>query len=141
MAISLSEKTLFLRLKETLIPDLEKVEDEYSAFDCVSKRYNAYIELKCRRTHYKTLMIEHLKYERILKEAKENKMMPVYINSTPNGVWSFNLEDLDIQWAEQMHLPATTEFENKQKITKVVGFLPLEKGKQLLDEYYKPYKS
>ena len=58
MSDTMNEETLFLRLKEVLIPDLEKASDEFSSFDCTSKILNAYIELKCRHTHYSSLLIE-----------------------------------------------------------------------------------
>ena len=130
---NMNEESLFLRLKEVLIPDLEaSTEDIFSAFDCTSKALNAYIELKCRHTHYSTLLIEKSKYDRLMQIADTNLMAPLYINSTPEGVWSFNLLKFDnITWTEQDNLPATTEFDNKEKVTKAVGFLPIEDGDRL----------
>jgi hypothetical protein len=59
-------------------------------------------------------------------------MAPLYINSTPEGVWSFNLDKFDdLVWTDQDNLPATTEFDNKEKVTKSVSFLPIEKGDRL----------
>lgn len=132
MSDEINEETLFLRLKEVLIPDLERAVDEFSSFDCTSKLLNAHIELKCRHTHYSTLLIEKSKYDRLMEIANTNLMAPLYINSTPEGVWAFNLLKFDnITWTEQDNLPATTEFDNKDKVTKAVGFLPIEDGDRL----------
>ena len=132
MSDEINEETLFLRLKEVLIPDLERAVDEFSSFDCTSKILNAHIELKCRHTHYSTLLIEKSKYDRLMEIANTNLMAPLYINSTPEGVWAFNLLKFDnITWTEQDNLPATTEFDNKEKVTKAVGFLPIEDGDRL----------
>ncbi len=90
----MSEEELFEQLSE-LIPDLKKAENEYSTFDCTSEILNAYIELKCRHTHYSTLLIEKSKYDRLVDEARSKLMAPLYINSTPEGVWSFNLDDYE----------------------------------------------
>jgi hypothetical protein len=127
----MSEEELFDQLSE-LIPDLKKAENEYSTFDCTSEILNAYIELKCRHTHYSTLLIEKSKYDRLIDEARSKLMAPLYINSTPEGVWSFNLDKFDdLVWTDQDNLPATTEFDNKEKVTKSVSFLPIEKGDRL----------
>lgn len=127
----MSEEELFDQLTE-LIPDLKKAENEYSTFDCTSEILNAYIELKCRHTHYSTLLIEKSKYDRLIDEARSKLMAPLYINSTPEGVWSFNLNKFDdLVWTDQDNLPATTEFDNKEKVTKLVSFLPVEKGDRL----------
>ena len=127
----MSEEELFEQLSE-LIPDLKKAENEYSTFDCTSEILNAYIELKCRHTHYSTLLIEKSKYDRLIDEARSKLMAPLYINSTPEGVWSFNLNKFDdLVWTDQDNLPATTEFDNKEKVTKLVSFLPVEKGDRL----------
>ncbi len=101
MSDNINEETLFLRLKEVLIPDLEKSTDEFSSFDCTSKILNAYIELKCRHTHYSSLLIEKSKYDRLMQIADTNFMAPLYINSTPEGVWAFNLLKFDnITWTD-----------------------------------------
>jgi hypothetical protein len=127
----MNEQELFDNLTQ-LIPDLVKAENEYSTFDCTSEILNAYIELKCRHTHYNTLLIEKSKYDRLVDEARSKLMAPLYINSTPEGVWSFNLDKFDdLVWTDQDNLPATTEFDNKEKVTKAVSFLPIEKGDRL----------
>jgi hypothetical protein len=91
----------------------------------------AYIELKCRKTHYNYLMIERYKYDRLVEQAKEMNYNPVYINSTPEGVWAFNLNYVQPRWYMKDNLPKTTEFENNEKVTKEVGYLNVEGGVRL----------
>lgn len=134
--LDLDEKKLFDLLREYEYPDLVHVtNDEYSATDCFSIEQGTYIELKCRRTHYDTLIIEKLKYDRLKAEADKIGLTPLYICSTPNGVWEFDLDVIPIRWEERGDLPATTQFENKQRVTKVVGYLSLEQGKPILPWY------
>jgi hypothetical protein len=54
----MKEQDLFEFLKSSLYPDLERSPGIYDAFDCFSVAAGHYIELKCRYTHYDTLLIE-----------------------------------------------------------------------------------
>jgi Holliday junction resolvase len=127
----LKEEELFNLLKKRLIRDLRKVDNEFSNYDCISDEDNAYIELKCRRTHYNYLMIERYKYDKLVEQAQEFNYNPVYINSTPEGVWAFNLNYVQPRWYMQDNLPKTTDFENTEKVTKEVGYLNVEGGVKL----------
>jgi hypothetical protein len=54
-----------------------------------------------------------------------------YINSTPIGIYSFNLKDISIpKWFDKL-LPAQTEFNNKEKINKIVGLLNINEAKDI----------
>jgi hypothetical protein len=77
----MKEQDLFDKLKETLYPDLEKSPGVYDAFDCISTKAGHYIELKCRYTHYATLLIEEMKYKKLITQAAERDLTPYYINS------------------------------------------------------------
>ena len=58
-------------------------------------------------------------------------MTPYYINSTPEGIFSFNLSKLpEPEWADKW-MPTTTEFANTKKIMKKVGFLDISLAKRL----------
>jgi len=102
--------------------DLIRPEDQYSVWDCYSESRNIYMELKCRRTHYDKLLIEKSKYDRLNKAAEARGMLPVYICSTPRGIWGFSLPKYEISW-EDREMPATTDFDNQRTITKTVGYL------------------
>ena len=127
----MKEQDLFDKLKEDLYPDLEKSPNIYDAFDCVSVKAGHYIELKCRYTHYPTLLIEEMKYKKLITQAAELSLTPFYINSTPEGIFSFDL--LDIQEPEWVthRMPATSEFSNRYKVNKLVGYLDIEDAVKL----------
>jgi hypothetical protein len=114
-----------------LYPDLTKSEGIYDSFDCISAKAGHYIELKCRYTHYPTLLIEEMKYRKLITQAAERDLIPFYINSTPLGVFSFDLMDLAEPIWEVKYLPVTTQFGRSGKVDKLIGYLPVEEAVQL----------
>jgi hypothetical protein len=122
----MKEQDLFDHLKSGWYPDLVKSENTFDTFDCISEEHQQYIELKCRNTHYPDLLIEKSKYTRLVAEAKERILAPWYINSTPEGIYAFDLTRVpEPDWSERW-MPATTEFANTSKKMKWVGFLHLD---------------
>lgn len=129
--MGMKEQDLFLFLQENTYPDLQKSEGIYDSFDCISLYAGAYIELKCRNTHYPTLLIEEMKYRKLITQAAERELTPYYINSTPEGIYSFDLMDVpEPEWFTH-RMPATTEFSRNNKIDKLVGYLPIEEAVKL----------
>jgi len=129
--LAMKEQDLFDFLKSSLYPDLEKAPGIYDAFDCISATAGHYIELKCRYTHYDTLLIEEMKYRKLITQAAERDLIPFYINSTPLGVFSFDLMDVpEPEWLSHW-MPATTEFSRSNKVSKLVGYLPIDEAVQL----------
>lgn len=127
----MKEIDLFLYLLDNKYPDLQKSEGIYDSFDCISLYGGAYIELKCRNTHYPTLLIEEMKYRKLITQAAERNLTPFYINSTPEGIYSFDLMDVpEPEWFTH-RMPATTEFSRNSKIDKLVGYLPIEEAIKL----------
>lgn len=127
----MKEIDLFNHLKSTIYPDLVKSEGIFDAFDCTSDEGKAYIELKCRYTHYPTLLIEEMKYRKLITQSAERNLHPYYINSTPEGVFSFDLMDLaEPEWVVQ-RMPATSEFSNRYKVNKLVGYLDISEAVKL----------
>jgi len=122
----MNEKELFILIKK-LIPDLKKT-STFSHKDGYSDDLKLSVELKCRRRHYDNLLIERSKYESLLR----NKRMR-YINSTPQGVFSFNLKKIEepTWWIEEM--PATTDFNRYQIVNKEVGYLSIKDAKNITD--------
>jgi hypothetical protein len=138
---TLNEQELYELLRDNLYTDLVRVtNDEYSANDCWSQEHGVYIELKCRRTHYDTLMIEKLKHDRLVGEANKIGMLPLYICSTPEGIYEFNLDLVPIKWEEMDNLPATTDFNNQERVTKTIAMLPLDLATPIL-VWYPEYSS
>jgi hypothetical protein len=126
----MSEQELYAFLKENHIPDLKMSDEPMSHWDCYSAKYQYDIELKCRRTHYDDLLIEKMKYDNLISRAIKFGTTPIYINSTPLGIYVFNLSAVEIDW-QTKKMPATTDFARKEKVDKVVGFLNLTKAKKI----------
>lgn len=126
--IYLREAELFEALR-AVYPDLTPL----SATDRADGITNdAYIEMKCRRTHYPTLLIEKKKWDYLADIRARTGARTLYINSTPQGVYQFDLGALDEpQWALKA-LPDKTDFANKGTVQKLCGFLKLEDSELLL---------
>ena len=125
------EAELFEYLQENLYPDLVKSEGIYDSFDCISQQAGHYIELKCRHTHYPTLLIEEMKYRKLITQSAERDLIPFYINSTPLGIYSFDLMDIpEPEWVIHW-MPATSEFDNRSEIEKLVGYFDIEEAIKL----------
>ena len=136
-----TEYELFHFLKATIYPDLEIIDLPYSFSDCMSMDKEDDIELKCRKKHYDNMLIEKIKYDRLINRAKHSIKRPIYICSTPKGVWKWNLfNQLIIVWQNKDDLPVTTEFENNNRIEKEVGFLDYCNAECLYLEKTKPLK-
>lgn len=129
--MEMNELILFDFLKFNLYPDLERAPGIYDAFDCTSAKAGHFIELKCRQTHYSTLLIEQMKYRKLMEQAYHRELLPFYINSTPSGIYSFDLTDMDEPQWHTHQMPATTEFEDTNKVEKVVGYLDIEEAVKL----------
>ena len=122
--IILTEEILFRYLKR-MINDLEKT-SQFSYRDAYSRRYNLTLELKCRRTHYQDILIEKYKWDNLIRYKNIR-----YVNSTPKGVFSFDLKELpEPDWQDQI-LRKETDFANRNFVFKKVGYLPIEDAKEI----------
>ncbi len=110
-----NEDELFDYLKNRYFPDLKKAKDKMEKYDCFSKKYRTVIELKCRRSHYDQLMMEKMKYDKLIAM----NWRALYINSTPLGVFAFNVKDIEPNWITDNRMPDKTDLhifrEEKQK--------------------------
>ena len=125
------EEDLFNWLKEFVYFDLVKSKNQMSRWDCYSPKFKHRIELKCRRKHYPTLLLEKKKYDAMIFETCKHLDDAIYINSTPEGIYSFNLHDIEPIWVEKK-LRATTEFANNSIITKEVCFLNIDEATEFV---------
>jgi hypothetical protein len=125
-----TENELFNFLKLNVYCDLKPTKYQMSKWDCYSKNARHIIELKCRKEHYDELLIEKIKYDNLIEKGFKYKSVPMYINSTPNGVYRFNLDFINPRWTKRQQ-PKTTEFENNLKVEKVVGFLNINDSDKL----------
>jgi len=126
-----NEQQLFDFIKDNFRSDLISSDNPTSRYDCYSEKFKSHIELKCRRKHYDELIIEKGKYDAILKRCNDEGTIPIYINSTPKGVWAFYLIGIKIKW-EHRDLPKQTDFSRRETVSKEIGYLNIKKGKDLL---------
>ena len=124
------EADLFNWLKEFVYFDLVKSKNQMSRWDCYSPKFKHRIELKCRRKHYDNLLLEKSKYDAMIFESGKHLDRPIYINSTPEGVYSFDLLDIEPEWIFKT-LRATTQFANNKSVLKKVAFIDIEEGIKL----------
>ena len=124
------EKDLFKYLIGCCYEDLVKAKKQMSRWDCYSPSTSHRIELKCRAAHYDTLLIEKKKYDAMIDKCNENLDIPMYINSTPKGVFKFNLYLVQPIWEIQYH-NKTTQFANTNKIPKEIAMLDINEAEIL----------
>ena len=122
------EDDLFDFLKRSRYPDLVKAKTQMSRWDCYSPNARHRIELKCRKKHYDTLLIEKKKFDAITKVCEDNLDIPIYICSTPSGVFLFNLLRVLPDWEINRRNPATTEFANGARVEKEVAYLSVKEA-------------
>ena len=125
------EEDLFNWLKENKFPDLVKSKNQMSRWDCYSPETKFRLELKCRKAHYDTLLLEKKKYDAMIEECEKHLDIPLYINSTPQGIFSFNLLKVFPIWEINYLNPATTQFTNTNRIAKEVTYLQIKLAEQL----------
>ena len=129
--INWNESDLFEFLLLNVYPDLVKSKNQMSRWDCYSPTSGHRIELKCRKRHYPTLLLEKKKYTAMIEECEKHLDIPIYINSTPEGVFSFNLHRIDPVFEINNKNPATTQFYNNNRVEKEVAYLEINQALKL----------
>jgi hypothetical protein len=76
------------------------------------------------------MLIEWPKYSALLNRAADRGYRPIYICSTPLGVWAWDLTHIDLSWFKK-ELPRQTDFNNKEIVTKTISYLDIEEGSYL----------
>lgn len=126
---ALTEHELFNYIKERYLEDLIQSTHTYEYLDATSHGYRLSIELKCRQTHYDELILEKDKYESLIQQANALGFTPFYINSTPKGIYAFNLRKIEVTWTTK-RLPAST-FNKGPEIDKEIALLHIDKAVKL----------
>ena len=126
-----TEYNLYLWLKAYFIPDLILCPNKKSRYDCTSQKFKIDVELKCRKVHYDKLLIEKKKYDALINRSKKEGTIPLYINSTPKGIYAFYLQSVEIDWEIKM-MPKHTFFKDKESIEKIVGYLDVNSSVDLV---------
>ena len=114
------------RLNE-LYPDLNLVECEDQFCSCDAESDNYIVEIKSRDTEYDSWIIEKYKFDKNIVKSVETTKKFIYLTEYNGKIMTWNIHNLvrkgyDFQWTEQL-MPETTEFDNTNVITKVVGYL------------------
>ena len=125
----LTEKMLFDWFKNTRFSDIEQT-SQYSYTDAYIPSLNVYVEFKCRREHYDALLIEKAKWNYLHKLPNCR-----YVNSTPRGIYSFNIPSIPRPSWHMRVLPRTTQFKDIDKIIKEVGYLHIRQAVELTDSF------
>jgi len=122
----MTQSEIVARLNE-LYPDLNLVEcqDQFCSYDAESDNY--IVEIKSRDTEYDSWIIEKSKFDKNIVKSVETTKKFIYLTEYKGKIMTWNIHNLvrkgyDFQWTEQL-MPETTEFDNTNVITKVVGYL------------------
>jgi len=125
----MTEKSLFDYIKGKYVEDLEMSGDAFEYIDATSQTYRMKVELKCRHTHYDELILEKDKYESLMQQADKLGFTPFYINSTPQGIYAFNLRKITFTWTTR-RLPAST-YNKTAPVDKEIALLHIDKAVKL----------
>lgn len=72
------------------------------------------------------MLIEKYKWDNLIRHKNIR-----YVNSTPKGVFSFDLKEIpEPQWYNNP-MPKETDFKNNYFVLKKVGYLPIEDAKDI----------
>ena len=119
-----NEKDILDSVNKEFDIDLKWDDYEYNRFDAENKNYIA--EIMDRHKYYDDTMIEFDKYSYNLKYAELTKKSFIYIVRVSGTIYIFNLTKKDITFGWEWKLiEATTNFERREKIKKLVGYISL----------------
>ena len=126
----MNEADLLARVEEVFKWGIVKTEDTYCRWDAENDSY--LVELKARRAHYPTQIIEYCKLDSLMEEAAKQNKEVMYIASTPQIILVFNIttlcgESYNFNW-EDKRLPSHTDFGKANWVDKKVGYIDNNKS-------------
>ena len=105
----------------------------YDAKGKTPKGKTCVLEIKFRKKHYNDgMMLEKKKYDALIAESEKHLDIPVYVNSTPDGVYLWSLYLIKPKWETNYLNPATTQFGNRNRVPKEVTYLCIKDAIKLL---------
>ena len=120
-----NEKDILDAVNNTFNINLKWSDYEYNRFDAENKNY--IVEIKDRKKYYDKTMIEFDKYSYNMNYAKLANKSFIYVVRVNDEIYIFNLTDNDTTFGWEWKLiEATTNFERRDKIKKLVGYIRLE---------------
>lgn len=124
---NLTEQQLYAHMCERYngLVDLNK-ENPMSPIDWYYPHEDIWIEGKCRNVHRNGMFIQKDKYEELMKKER-----CYYVNSTPEGIFLFNLKEMEEPvWREQ-NMEQSQQFKSIGRVPKLVAELPVSKAYQI----------
>jgi hypothetical protein len=123
----MEENKLFDLIKTNLIPDLIKFDERFNPIDCYTKKYNTWIELKCRQDFYSDLMIEKHKYDTLNQYEHARYINSVVLNDNIKVI-SFDIKKLPEPIWEIKMLPNACNELYKGLVPTEVGYYNIGLG-------------
>ena len=129
-----NEKDILDSVNKEFNIDLKWDDYEYNRFDAEDKNY--IVEIKDRNKYYDNTMIEFDKYSFNIKYAELAKKKFIYVVRVDGNIYIFNLSKNDTTFGWEWKLiEATTNFKNRKKIKKLVGYIRLEDCTKKIDTH------
>jgi|JYMV01.1.fsa_nt_gi hypothetical protein len=124
------ENKLLERVEEVFKWGITKTDSDFCRWDAENEDY--IVELKCRRTHYNTQIIEYGKFDALVDEANKIGKEVMYIAATPEIILVFEItklcaEGYNFNW-ENKSLPSHTDFGKASWQMKKVGYIDNNKS-------------
>jgi hypothetical protein len=120
-----NEKEILDAVNKEFGIDLKWNDYEYNRFDAEDKNY--IVEIKDRKKYYDKTLIEFDKYSYNIKYSELAKKSFIYVVRVSGTIYIFNLSKKDITFGwEWKSIEATTNFERRDKVKKLVGYIRLE---------------
>lgn len=116
----LTNDDLFSLVQANLYEDSYPCPDTDSHY--ISEKYGVYFQVRCRVEHHDNVMLNRAGYELLIQNADTLGLVPLYICSTPVGIWEFNLALV------------------KPTLDKSVVYLEISKGNPII-QWYPDYDS
>lgn len=128
---NLKEADLYQLLQKYWIDIIDNnLTNSNSIIDWYVPSIDTWIEGKCRPRHWDALLIERSKWNALMQ--KENAF---YINSTPKGIFVFDIKQLDEPVWDFNKMAKSTYFEGSStKIEKDSGYFLISKSSFQLDQ-------
>ena len=105
--------------------------DKFSSYDAFDDNY--IVEVKNRRSNHKDPFLEVNKTVINIKKANQLKKDYLYVQADGTGVYVFNISKLDLNTIPKRfyNVPATTDFDNNERVDKEFWVLKKQYAKKI----------
>ena len=118
-------------INKTSGTELIEHKDQFNSYDAFDNNY--IVEIKNRRANHKDPFLEVNKTVINMKKAKQLKKDYLYIQADGTGVYVFNISKLDLDTIPKRfyNVPATTDFDNNERVDKEFWVLKKQYAKKI----------